>query len=552
MKVKETNYLAKILIFGVMTITLIITPDLNKDSLVIPKVIVFFCLALYLIPTILRSLKGSLADPYIKKLAILVLLLLIDGVLILLNSSTPIEQLLFGRSGRAMGFITFFSFIIILLASSIIIKFVHIKILLNAIVAAGLVTSFYSCIQFFGLDIFKWSSKTNGIIGTLGNPNSQSSFAAMILIPAVVILWTSKYKWLLVPFAVIALLFTLYISQSTQGYINAISSILIITLIFLWYRNKLTFFILTLFSTISGIVAVFGMLGHGPLSYYLYKISVQSRGDFWRSAITTGNSHPIFGVGFDSFGDYMLKYRDQVAASHSFAEYADSAHNFYLDYLATGGYVFLLLNIVLTIFVLRAFFVLQRNKKSFDKYIATLFCVWIVIQLQAMVNTQTLAFVSWNALISGAVIGMAGTSTQLSRNTVEINAQPGKLKNSNLLGSILLIIGLIIMFPYFNNDRITVKANNSGNGDLLIRATTAYPEFALKYSQASQALLESGLPEPSLLLARKGVEFNPNSVSLWALILVNPTASIEDRQAAKNKILELDPLNKEVKAYSIQ
>ena len=76
MKVKETNYLAKILIFGVMTITLIITPDLNKDSLVIPKVIVFFCLALYLIPTILRSLKGSLADPYIKKLAILVLLLL--------------------------------------------------------------------------------------------------------------------------------------------------------------------------------------------------------------------------------------------------------------------------------------------------------------------------------------------------------------------------------------------------------------------------------------------------------------------------------------------
>ena len=552
MQVKEINYLAKILIFGVMTITLIITPGLNKDSLVIPKVMIFFCLALYIVPTILKSLKGSLANPYIKKLTILVFLLLIDGILILLNSSAPIEQLLFGRSGRAMGFITFISFITILLASAIIIKIVHTKILLNAIVVAGLVTSFYSCIQFFGLDVFKWSSKTNGIIGTLGNPNSQSSFAAMILIPTVVILWTSKYKLLLVPFTVIVLLFTLYISQSTQGYVSAISSVLAITLIFLWYRNKLTFFILTVFSTISGIVAVFGMLGHGPLSYYLYKISVQSRGDFWRSAITTGNSHPIFGVGFDSFGDYMLKYRDEVAASHSFAEYADSAHNFYLDYLATGGYVFLLLNIILTIFVLRAFFVLQRNKNAFDKHMAALFCTWLVIQLQAMINTQTLAFVSWNALISGAVIGMAGTSTQLSRSTVEINAKRDKLKNSNLLGSILLIIGLIIMFPYFNNDRLTIKANNSGNGDLLIRATTAYPEFALKYSQASQALLESGLPAPSLFLARKGVEFNPNSVSLWALILANPTASIEDRQIAKNKILELDPLNREVKAYSIQ
>ena len=552
MKVKETNYLAKILIFGVMSITLIITPGLNKDSLVIPKAIVFFCLAMFLSPIILKLLKSSLTNPYIKKLAILVSFLLIDGILILLNSSAPIEQLLFGRSGRAIGFITFVSFVITLLAGSIIIKFAHIKVLLNAIVVAGLFTSFYSCIQFFGLDIFKWSSKTNGIIGTLGNPNSQSSFAAMILIPAVVILWTSRYKWLLVPIAISVLFFTLYISQSTQGYISVISSILAMTLIFLWYRNKLTFFIVTVFSTIFGIVAVFGMLGHGPLSYYLYKISVQSRGDFWRSAITTGNSHPIFGVGFDSFGDYMLKYRDQVAASHPFAEYADSAHNFYLDYLATGGYVFLLLNIVLTIFVLRAFFVLQRNKNGFEKYIAALFCTWLVIQLQAMINTQTLAFVSWNALISGAVIGMAGTSIQLSRSTVEINAQREKLKNSNLFGSILLIIGIFIMFPYFNNDRLTLKANNLGNGDLLIRATTAYPEFALKYSQASQALLESGLPAPSLFLARKGVEFNPNSVSLWALILANPTASIEDRQAAKNKILELDPLNKEVRAFSIQ
>jgi O-antigen ligase len=469
-------------------------------------------------------------------LAILVFFLLIDGILILLNSSAPIEQLLFGRSGRAIGFITFISFVITLLAGSIIIKFAHIKVLLNAIVAAGLFTS----------------SKTNGIIGTLGNPNSQSSFAAMIVIPAVVILWTSRYKWLLVPVAISVLFFTLYISQSTQGYISAILSIIAFTLIYLWYRNKLIFFILAVFSTISGIVAVFGMLGHGPLSYYLYKISVQSRGDFWRSAITTGNSHPIFGVGFDSFGDYMLKYRDQVAASHPFAEYADSAHNFYLDYLATGGYVFLLLNIFLTIFVLRAFFVLQRNKKGFDKYIAALFCTWLVIQLQSMINTQTIAFVSWNALVSGAVIGMAGTSSQLLRSDVEINGQQGKLKNSSVLGSFLLIIGLITMFPYFNNDRLTMKANNSGNGDLLIRATTAYPEFALKYSQASQALLESGLPAPSLFLARKGVEFNPNSVSLWALILANPTASIEDRQIAKSKILELDPLNKEVKAYSIQ
>jgi hypothetical protein len=145
MKVRRTNYLPEILIFGVMTTTLIMTPGLNKDSLLIPKVIVFFCLALYLVPIILKSIKGSLTDPYIKKLIILIFFLLIDGVLILLNSSAPMEQLFFGRQGRGSGFITFISFIMILLASSIILKFMHVKILLNALVIAGLITSFYSC-----------------------------------------------------------------------------------------------------------------------------------------------------------------------------------------------------------------------------------------------------------------------------------------------------------------------------------------------------------------------------------------------------------------------
>jgi hypothetical protein len=64
--------------------------------------------------------------------------------------------------------------------------------------------------------------------------------------------------------------------------------------------------------------------------------------------------------------------------------------------------------------------------------------------------------------------------------------------------------------------------------------------------------LDSGLPAPALYLAQKAVEFNPNAVSLWALILINPSASLEDRQASKERILELDPLNKEVKNFIIK
>lgn len=301
-----------------------------------------------------------------------------------------------------------------------------------------------------------------------------------------------------------------------------------------------------------GVVAIFGMLGHGPLSDYLYKISVQSRGDFWRSAIGTGNSNPIFGVGFDSFGDYSLKYRDEIAASHPFVEYTDSAHNFYLDYLATGGYPYLFLNILLTTLVLFSFLAIQRSYKTLNSKVTALFCAWSVIQLQAVVNTQSITFISWNALISGGIIGIAGSSIQAGQFKTDPVVKSKNVSTFSLSSILLVVIGLVISFPFFNNDRLTVKASNSGNGDLLIKATISYPQSVSKYSQASRALLESGLPVPSLFLAQKGVEFNPKSSSLWALILINQNASIVDRQNAKSKILELDPYNEEVKNFVIK
>ena len=552
MLIKNKNRIATIMILAVVTITLAMTPGLNKDSLIIPKQIIAFCLALFLIPITFKNIKLILANQYNKILAIITLLLLIDGSFILFNSTSPLEQLIFGRMGRGLGFITFLTAIVIVIASSIILKVENLDLLLKGIVSAGIVTSLYACLQFFKLDIFKWDSKTNGIIGTLGNPNSLSSFAAMILLPGVVIFWYSKFRVTLVIILTSILFFTIFISRSTQGYIGAISAILLFLLIFIWYKNKIYFFSLSLISIFMGIVAIYGMLGHGPLSYYLYKASVQSRGDFWRAALTTGNSHPWFGVGFDSFGDFSLKYRDSITASHSFAEYTDSAHNFYLDYLAIGGYPYLILNVLLTALALRCFLVILKSQKTFNPKITALFCSWSVIQLQTVINTQTITFISWNALISGAIIGMTKGVIQHPESNPSYAEDLKSTNRTHLSSLVLVIVGLIFMFPYFNSDRLIVKASNTGNGDLLIKAATSYPQSSTKYSQASQALLESGLPVPSLFLAQKGVQFNPNSVSLWALILINQNASVVDRQNARIKILELDPFNKEVKNFVIQ
>jgi hypothetical protein len=86
----------------------------------------------------------------------------------------------------------------------------------------------------------------------------------------------------------------------------------------------------------------------------------------------------------------------------------------------------------------------------------------------------------------------------------------------------------------------------TGDANLVMRATTSYPESTVRYSIIGRELLNSGLHQQSLELARSGVEFNPYSAGLWALILVNPNAQKSERLEAKERILELDPLNVEV------
>ena len=172
--------------------------------------------------------------------------------------------------------------------------------------------------------------------------------------------------------------------------------------------------------------------------------------------------------------------------------------------------------------------------------------------MQCFINTQSLTLLTWNALVSGAVIGIAGSfSKKSSIMPIAVSKSTG-LRILNPISIIMLIVGLIFMFPYFNTDRQIIQASNSGNGDLLIKAATSYPESVVKYSLASTALLESGLPGPSLSLARSAVAFNNRAVSLWALILVNPTASFEERENARTQILKLDPLNIEVRDFKIQ
>jgi O-antigen ligase len=545
--VKSTkNSIIKIIIYTAVLISLIFTP-MNYDALIIPKVILLFCLVLYLFPKVLTSYKEILANRKLKFLVIVSLLMILQMLIVIIISEAPIEQQIFGRTGRGLGFITYSSLILLLIFTAIYMKIENLKFVLYGIIISCSISSVYSALQKYDLDIFNWNSKTNGIIGTLGNPNFQSSFAAMVFIPAVIYAWSMRFRYILVLVSGLFFSFMIYITQSTQGYVAVAASILVYLLIYLWFKNKNLFYGFTLLSVLSSAFAIAGMLNQGPLSQYLYKISVQSRGDFWRSAISAANANPVFGVGLDSTSDVYLKYRDQTAANHPWGEMTDNAHNYFLELAATGGYPLAFLYLIIIILSLYSFFSLQKKLGKFDANLASLFSAWVVFQLQSIISPGNIVLMIWNSILCGVLIGTnAKYFGDQSNSQQKVLLPKFKINTTSIL---LPLIGFILMFPYFNSDRLLLKGLNTGNADLVIQAVKSYPESVSKYNLIGQELLRSNLPIQALDVARSAIKFNQNAPSAWGLLLVNPSAPAEERQKAREQILRLDPLNTEVLAF---
>jgi O-antigen ligase len=473
-------------------------------------------------------------------------------VVVMFISNAPFEQEFFGRTGRGLGFITYFSLIVIMLYTAININIINIPKIFQGLLLSCLLSSIYSIFQFYGVDFSDWRTQTNGIIGTLGNPNFQSSFIAISIVPTIVYLWPRKFRSLLISCALIILVFTLYICESTQGYIALASSSAVFILLKLWFNKSKLIFVATLIPTIlTGFVAIAGMLDKGPLSYYLYKVSVRSRGEMWQTAISVIKSNPVFGVGLDSLGDYSLMYQNEKTAN-GIAEYIDNSHNFFLQFAATGGIILALCYLGIILLTLYSFFITQKSIGKFDRNIAALFAAWVSFQLQSLISPAVIPTLVWNFIFCGAFIGLSNSlkiGIGVSRERTSAKTNVATKKSMNGIGVISVVLAFILTFPLFNADKLTRQADIKKDALLAVKAAKTYPESVIRYNRLGAALYESGFYDLSLDIARSAVKFNPNSYQTWILILVNPSATIEERNKAKEQLMKIDPFNKNIQNY---
>jgi hypothetical protein len=228
----------RLVVYTAVIISLIFT-SMNYDALIIPKVALLFVLALYILPELIAKNKKFFSDPKLLLLLIISSAIIFQMIIVMLLSEAPFEQEFFGRTGRGLGFSTFFSVVIVILCMGIFSKINDSNFIIFWLSFSGLISSLYALTQRFGFDIFNWESRTNGIIGTLGNPNFQSSFTAMTLIPILVYSFSQSTKYVAVPINFLIFISTLYFTQSTQGYVVLSAAALIFLLLFTWLRHQL-------------------------------------------------------------------------------------------------------------------------------------------------------------------------------------------------------------------------------------------------------------------------------------------------------------------------
>jgi len=541
--VKNNSKNSVIIMFTAVLISVIFTP-VNFDALIIPKIAILFCMALYFLPQTLKTYHKISSNNKKFFFTTLLSLIFFQYIIMIILSDSVIEQQIFGRTGRGLGLLTHVSLIILMLASATFIDRINFNLLIACLVFSCFISSVYSIMQKYNLDIFEWNSKTNGIIGTLGNPNHQGVFVAMALVPSAIYLLGKKFKFYLVPISIVFSLYMIYIIQATQGYISAGVSIISFTLIYLWFKNKYIFVSTFFLALVSFILVVLGTLNRGLLSEYLYKISVQSRGDFWRSAFRTANANPLFGGGFDSFGDNYLLYRDTIAANHPFAEMTDNAHNYLLEYAATGGYPLMTYHILIILFTAYSFILQMKNLAKFDLNLITLFVAWLAFQAHTVVSPGNIVLMVWNSILSGAIIGLSLNKSQIQiSKPIKTAVDTSKF---SVVSYLLFACGLVVVAPLYNSDRLLLKGLTSTDSTLVFEQVNKYPRSSVKFNLVGQTYIRSNLPTEALEVGRAAVRFNPNAASGWGLILVNPLATVEEKKEAKAQILRLDPLNKEV------
>ena len=441
-----------------------------------PKLWLLILLSAWLFGHILIHLKKNPSKS--TRLLTSLVVFFLSSLLFAALFSENLQKAFLGETQRRTGVLFYIGMALFMLGSAL---FANRKLIYNFYVSAtcaSLTLLIYGFIQYLGQDPISWENPYNSIILTLGNPNYSSALMSILTILLFAFaLHLQGLKRLMLFVVGIGLIVLIVLSNSRQGIISFAFGINVLILTFLFKRSFKIGLIYAVFTVISAIFVVLGMLQLGPLEKYVYKTSVSIRGFYWRTGIDMFFSKPFTGVGIDSYGDYFKQFRSvEYPLRFGFQITSDNAHNVPIQLLATGGIFVGLSYFLLTAFIFwRGIKVIRNVSKNETFLLSGLFGAWIAYVAQSIISIDNVGLTIWGWVIGGIIVGISySQNNEVAENNKAKSLQELNLRSvyQKMYSAIFLLPAIFIVSLHFQVEKNMYEIASLGAS---VNATSAAP-----------------------------------------------------------------------------
>ena len=458
--------------------------------------------------------------------------------------NVDLSRFLWGVFGRNNGFVTNISLILICAASFLfarngasLIDFLRISTFLT------FVSGLYGYIQLFKFDFVDWS-KQNEVFSLFGNSNfASAAFAVGAMSSLLLCLDSLKEQRVFESWisgaSFIFLAGITYFTRSIQGVLGILICIVLVSIIMVFRRSRVLGWAIMSLAIPAVLLILVGFYGEGPLGSRIYQYTLVLRLEYWIAGLKMGFDNLLFGVGYESYGDFFQRYRsDEVTQMTGVGLTTNNAHNPFIQIFATLGIVGSIPLVMLFVSTLiqsaRSILSKELSEKSLsNKKIASV--LFLSSWSMAFFSIDNIAIATLNWFIMGLALGVNFTNGNGELQAVASNRKLRFNQGKSMKGwteyrkEISLVVSLsLLAFSWtsstpnrdlvkiFNNNQINESdpnwLNARQNALLKVVENPMSRETELKW--AAEAFYNLGLEDATIKTLVIGVRRFPSDMTL--------------------------------------
>jgi hypothetical protein len=562
-RIETEKLVTRLMAFTLSAVTIVVFTQSVTDPVNVTKLFVLGALAFATAGAAIRTLNSQFIK--VNKFPLLHLAsFFVFSISTLIASDAPFSQSLYGVYGRNNGFLLYLLLGLLFVCTLTITNGNLFRRYLVALSIAGVINVLYALwVMAFG-DFIGWSNPYGNLLGTLGNPNFIGSFFGMFsaLLFTLVASKSESRMYRIGALILLPLVFLGIIdSHAVQGKVLFVAGAGMV--IFYWVRDSFSSKWLSLtylgLAFSAFIVALFGTLQKGPLAGVLYKETVSLRGEYWHAGWVTGSANPIFGAGFDSYGDWYRRSRRESALTLPGVDtVSNTAHNVFLDIFAFGGWPLFISYILLVLIVVVSIVRFTFRNKKFDTTFVGLTSVWACYQLQSTISINQIGLAVWGWAFGAAIIAyeindrakdrVEKSSSKLDV-TIKNRAKRGtqeSVVSAGLTAGLASVVGMLLAVPPLSADmkwRSAQISQDANRVEALLTSSYLNPLNTYEFNNIVGAFESNGLFDMAHKAGLEAVKFNPNSYEAWRNLSLLSRSTPAEIELALSNMKRLDPLN---------